>query len=102
MSLLATLLSLALLVDGTLGDSSARTLAFKKHLNLNRSGSGKTNIVHADRARIAELAKGMSSQKRSYGGYRPKPTPKNTIPASSAGVTYTASVGVGCPPTDYS
>lgn len=99
--LAAVVVSLALLVDATLASpGSIGSLAFKKHLNLNRSGATGNSVVHADRARIAELTK--RATKRSSSHHIPGTSRFSTVPVTNAGVAYTAQVGVGSPPTYYS
>lgn len=83
---------LALVIDDSLATNS---LAFRRHLNPDARSNGKT-LAHADRDRVAELTRRASDHERNY---RKR---YSTIPAASLGVAYTASVGVGSPPTQYS
>lgn len=82
-------LSLVLLVDNSIATNPSGSLAFRKHLNTNRDGK---TIAHTDRARVADLSRNTYKRgKRS-----------SAVPVTNAGVAYTASVGVGSPPTNYS
>ncbi|KZP27550.1 aspartic proteinase [Athelia psychrophila] len=81
-------LSLVLLVDNSIATNPSGSLAFRKHLNTNRDGK---TIAHTDRARVADLSRNTYKRgKRS-----------SAVPVTNAGVAYTASVGVGSPPTNY-
>lgn len=83
---------LALVIDDSLATNS---LAFRRHLSSDARSNGKT-LAHADRDRVAQLTRRASGHERHY---RKR---YSTIPATSLGVAYTASVGVGSPPTQYS
>lgn len=105
MSPITTLLSLALLAESVLSSatssSAPNTLAFRKRLNLPRSGDLKS-VAHVDRARIAELSENILRKKRSEDyGKKPPAALNKAVPVTSAGVAYLASVGVGSPPTQY-
>jgi saccharopepsin len=91
------LISLAFLAVSLCGTASAiptagvpQTLSFRAHIN----ATGTGNIVEADRARIAAF---KNDNARRDLGKR-----SGSIDVTNAVVTYTASVGIGSPATDYS
>ncbi|KIM81111.1 hypothetical protein PILCRDRAFT_821935 [Piloderma croceum F 1598] len=90
--LIAVSLGSSVTASPTPRDSKA-TLAFARSFNL--SGTGFQNIADADRAR----AQALISSARVKGGQNKRAV--SSILVTNTAVTYTANVGVGTPPTEY-
>ncbi|KZP03443.1 acid protease [Athelia psychrophila] len=72
-------------------ETSRTTLSFVTRVN----ASGHSNIAETDRARVAFLLSGLDSTSNLHS--------KRTFSSSAlnGGVTYTTSIGIGTPPTQY-
>jgi len=94
-STLLSFLVLALTVNATPIQQRNQNSALGLVAKINASGS--KNLADIDRARVAGLIAQVQGGKSSTHGKRAD----GTVVATDDGVTYTANVGVGSPPTDY-